>query len=374
MDKNSVNPLYYQLKDTIRQKVRDGEYKVSDLIPSTAELCKIYKLSTTPVRRAISELIGEGLLKGMPGKGTFVVAEQNQVNQKGNRLVGVIFTGPTTHPFFMDILNGIETFLNPFGYHLIVTTSNSNAEKERQIVLELREKGAEGLILTPVITVNRTPSADQALKEVLAEDFPLVFVDSTIPEIQVDYVTTNNEKGGYLATRHLIKLGHSRIGFVLGININTVQERLAGYRRALNEFNIPYDPLLVKHSYLELQYEDAGYQNTMDLLHLANPPSAIFSCNDTLVLGVYRACWELGKRIPDDISVIGFDDVSYSAFLCPPLTTIHQPKVEMGQKAAELLLNLIRGGKNNPAQVILDNHLVERSSCATLSKIKVTTE
>ena len=252
IEESSSVSLYQQIKTLILAKIEKGDYKIGDQIPSTSEISVIYRVSTITVRRAVSDLINEGVLKGIHGKGTFVVSPGKKIKEnKGDKVIGVIFTNLASNPFFAEILQGIENEVGLAGYHVITITTNNSFEKECRVLEEVKRKGVEGIILTPA-TTNHAHSENQILKSFLAEAFPIVFVDRKNHDLPVDYVTSDNEKGGFFATTYLLKLGHRRIAFILGVNANTVQERLKGYRKALEEYNVPFDPILIKHSYIEL--------------------------------------------------------------------------------------------------------------------------
>ena len=139
----------------------------------------------------------------------------------------------------------------------------------------------------------------------------------------------------------------------------------------MSEFNIPLDPIIIKRSYIELQYAESGYSNTLDILQLANPPTALFVASDLHAMGVYRACYELNIKIPDDLSIVGYDNISYGEYLNPPLTTIHQSKYEMSEIACKLLLDRIRGEKSEPKEIFLDTRLIERASCSKYKNMQM---
>ncbi len=374
--KKRGSPLYQQVRDIIKKKIETGEYKPQTQIPSIVELTSFFSVSTITIRQALADLMRNGYLETKAGGGTFVTADWAEKQQKkSNKIIGVIFTDFFKNPFFSQILEGIESVMSINGYHIIVNNNDNNSEKEARLIREIKEKGVDGFILCPASS-NRSSISDQILKELLEEKFPLVFVDRKIEEFPFDYVTTNNFEGGYIATKYLLGLGHTKIGLILGVEANTVRERLQGYQKALKEAGIDFDPLMIKKSYIELTYKEAGYQNTMELLHLKNPPTAIFACNDPLAMGSYKACQELGLNIPEDLSIIGYDDIPEFSHLNPPITTIHQPIKEMGEQAAKLLLERIED-RNKPAKkVILKNTLIVRNSCRQYSlqtdkKIKV---
>ncbi|HOK56897.1 MAG TPA: GntR family transcriptional regulator [bacterium] len=353
--------LYKKIRDDIKEKIEKGEYKVGEKIPSISELSKIYNVSDIVVKQALKELIKEGLLIGVQGRGVFVKEKENE------KIIGVIFTDIVKNPFFAEIYTGIEKVFSSNGYHIIVGVSYNNVEKEKKILKEFIERKVSGIIMTPT-EVNRTSSDNNIFYELKERRIPFIFVDRTIEDIETDYVTSDNFKGGYIATKYLISLGHRRIGIILGINANTVRERLQGYKKALEEENIEFDPMLVKRSYTELQYDESGYTNTKELLHLKNPPTAIFATNDPIAFGVYKTCIEMDIKIPDDLSVIGFDKAHFSSILNPVLTTIEQKTEEIGEKASEILIKRINGDKSPIQKIILDVNIVEGFSCKKLFK------
>ncbi|MFW6457201.1 MAG: LacI family DNA-binding transcriptional regulator, partial [Planctomycetota bacterium] len=264
--------------------------------------------------------------------------------------------------FFADIYHGVEDAISAAGYRAVVTASDYSAEKEQSILSDFRDKGVEGVVMAPVY-VGRTKGADEMLQELIADGFPVTFVDVTLPGYDVDFVTSDNKHGGYLAARHLLQLGHRRIGFVVGVDCSSVRGRIEGYQKALAEAEIEYDDLLIKRSYIGFTGEDSGCRNARELLHMSDPPTAIMTSSDCQALGVYRMCYEMGVDIPDGISVVGYNDLPYTNSLVPPLTTVRQPKYEMGKTAGELLLRRIRGEADGPEKVVLENEFVERSSC-----------
>jgi DNA-binding LacI/PurR family transcriptional regulator len=185
------------------------------------------------------------------------------------------------------------------------------------------------------------------------------------PRSAIPSVTITSWEGGFVATTHLISLGHRRIAYIgKTVQARDAIERIAGYRAALDVANLPLDP--------QLQYagnftEADGYTATRALLELPEPPTAIFAGNDRQAAGVYRALHELNVRVPDDMSVIGFDDLPYTELMNPPLTTVHAPRLELGRMAATMLLRLINGEALDMTRVVLPTEFIERQSCRPLS-------
>ncbi|WP_214104706.1 LacI family DNA-binding transcriptional regulator [Acrocarpospora catenulata] len=219
---------------------------------------------------------------------------------------------------------------------------------------------------TGVITAFSAPSDEQRV-QLATLGVPLVVLDPAgNPGLGVPSVGATNWSGGLEATRHLLELGHRRIAMITGpAYALSSRARLDGYRAALDAAGVPVDPDLIYQG--EFQIED-GVVYTRRLMALPEPPTAIFTANDGQAIGVYHAARELRLRIPDDLSVIGFDDMPSSHWILPPLTTIRQPLTEMGATAAEMLISLATGEHLHQKRVELGTDLVVRESTAALLK------
>ncbi|MFW6456813.1 MAG: GntR family transcriptional regulator [Planctomycetota bacterium] len=355
-------PLYEQLENLLRGQIQKGEYNPGDKIATICDLVDEHDVSKITVRRALSDLVKEGYLRAIPGRGTFVRDPSERQAARKDKFVGILFRTKLTEPFMAGIYHGIVEELESHGYWSLLAHSSHNAQVEADKLQEFKEKGVEGVIVNPT-PVNRTSAVNDSLSEIIESGTPTVFVDIKVPRFDVDLVTSDNCGGGYLAARHLLDLGHRRIGFIGDVDSSTVRDRLEGYKRALAEEGVSFDELLVKRSYIDFRNEKSGCRNTKELLHMADAPTAIMTSTDSIALGVYQACYELGIEVPDDLSVVGYDNLPYSKSLLPPLTTIDQPKHDMGRKAGELLLDRMQGEEGESREVILDSELVERSSC-----------
>ncbi|MEU8354061.1 substrate-binding domain-containing protein [Streptomyces sp. NPDC048845] len=204
---------------------------------------------------------------------------------------------------------------------------------------------------------------DEQVSQLHARDIPLVLVDpARDSEADCPVVGAGNWSGGLSATRHLLQLGHRRIATITGPPHTIAgRARLDGYRAALDMAGVPRDDSLVRTGDF---YTDTGLSHTRDLLRLPDPPTAVFACNDGTALGVYRAAAEAGLRIPDDLSVVAFDDLFPSTWLAPPLTTVRQPLTEMAATAATMAVTLARGETLSPRRIELTTELVVRNSTA----------
>jgi DNA-binding LacI/PurR family transcriptional regulator len=261
----------------------------------------------------------------------------------------------------IDILVGVEQIAKARGYELSLTyTEESPAQQDRDIA-RLQANEVTGIILLPLS--NSVPG--ESLKRVVAEKVPLVLVDRYIPELDTDFVVSDNLGGAYRATEHLIILGYTRIGFAYSNAANfqttSVRDRFLGYRKALDHYNLPYDESLL---YPDLPLPLSGRHNQYDQVVLQpDRPRAIFAMNDSVALGLLQAAQRNDLKIPEDLALVGFDDLSFAAYLNPPLTTVSQPRLEIGIRAANLLINRIEGQSGPYQHVELPTNLLVRASC-----------
>jgi LacI family transcriptional regulator len=268
----------------------------------------------------------------------------------------------STNPFFAEVARGVEDTSFKQGYSVILCNSDGDLDKEVFYANVLAERRVDGILF-----VAAGISTEQ-IRDLQARRMPVVVVDREIPDVAVDSVLADNARGGKSATRYLIDLGHRRIGCIVGpSDVTPSAERITGYRQALDEGGIPVDEALIVKG--DFQYE-SGYQAACQLLAMDDPPTAIFACNDLMAVGAISAAVEVGRRVPTDLSVVGFDDVRLASFANPPLTTIVQPKYEMGVIAATMLLERIREHEIPPRRQMLDTSLLVRRSTAPLSVLR----
>ncbi|MCZ0756552.1 LacI family DNA-binding transcriptional regulator [Anoxybacillus sp. J5B_2022] len=259
-----------------------------------------------------------------------------------------------TNTFFSKILRGIEHVAIENDYEVLLGDTGNNVERERVYLDILRQKKADGMILL-------TARLESHLLEEIASEFPVVLAceyleGSTIPTVSIDNVSSARK-----ATEYLINLGHRRIGFISGpLNVILSRDRLKGFRQAMAQHNIPIESFLVQEG--DFSFE-SGYNMMMKFLALDQPPTAVFAANDEMAIGAIKAIKSKGLRVPDDISVVGFDDIQFASIYEPALTTISQPMFEIGKKAMELLIKLINKDQLEKNQYILRDRLIIRDTC-----------
>jgi LacI family transcriptional regulator len=257
----------------------------------------------------------------------------------------------------LGIMHGVQQVLEESGHRLVVFATNEDEGSERLWLRRILDQSSDGVLL--LLPYERIGIA----KALMEQNIRFVAIgDRNEPTNEFPTIGSTIWLGGYTATEYLISLGHRRIGIITGpLNLMTSRARLAGYREALERAGIPIDPALICEGNYLL---GDGLRQTNVLLDLPDPPTAIFAGNDAQATGVYQALYKRNIRIPDAMSVIGFDDVAYAAQMSPPLTTIRQPLVEMGKMAAMMLLRLIAGQTLESNHVELSTSLVIRESCA----------
>jgi LacI family transcriptional regulator len=273
--------------------------------------------------------------------------------------IGVVIPNITS-PFFGEIAAVMENKLWEHGFQTLLCISERSPERELSQVAHLVSRQVDGILL--VYCSQKSRVAD-TLKQI---SVPIVFVDRRVPDQHS--ICTDNFLGGRLAARHLASLGHHVIGLLCGEpSVENVAERIEGFQLELQSFGLEVPDAYMVKGRQDLQL---GLRIT-DLLQLAPRPTAIFATNDIVAIGAWRKLVESGFRIPRDISIVGFDDIAISRFLVPPLTTVAQPYQEIGTKAVEMLVDLVKaGGTPQPAEknVILAPTLKVRGSTAPLKK------
>lgn len=293
-----------------------------------------------------------------------VKAAMQELDYRPNELARSLRRGQTntiglilpdsSNPYFAEIGQAIESYAFDSGYSVILGNTAGEIKKEDHYITVLITKQVAGIIF--VATGDRTAS----VKELLAQNFPVVLVDRDLDDIQVDAVLLDNHQCGYIATKHLIELGHECIGLITGpFHLTPSADRIIGYKDALAEANLKCDDqLIIKGNF----HPKSGYEAANMLLTLPNRPTAIFAVNDLMAMGVIRAAAEHGLKVPDDLAIVGFDDIELASYTIPPLTTISQPINEMGQIAVELLTERIDQPDLEPRRIIINGELVVRGT------------
>lgn len=256
--------------------------------------------------------------------------------------------------FLPGLLQGVTRAARRYGYLALFRPIELDEPDDAWVELA-RGRHTDGLILSG------PRSDDTALPDLYREGFPLV-LHGQLPGADIPSVDVDNERGAITAVRHLIGLGHRRIGMITNAPLayTASRQRLEGYRRALEEAGLPYNERLVRYGNFD---EESGRQAMEALLALEERPTAVFIASDMVAIGALRALRERAQRVPEDMAIVGFDDIVTARYLTPALTTVHVPAFGLGWSAAELLIRIIEEDAPNETQVRLETELVVRESC-----------
>ncbi len=280
------------------------------------------------------------------------------------KTLGLVIT-TIANPFYTELSQGIESTAISLGYNIILCSTNYDLSAEKKYVDMLQSKGVDGIIFTSA------HMGDPNIIRLAEEGFPIILVNRRTyhPAVRskVDYVGVDNIRGGFLAVEHLVRLGHERIGVIGGSSESSVGfERLEGGKKALAAYGLK----VMGDFFLEGDFlRGSGYQGGKRFLAMDMPPTAIFATNDYMALGTYQAILEEGIKIPEEVALIGFNDIEFTSMKGIELTTIGQKKYEMGALAVRKLVERVEDRKGGPPEeIILEPELIIRKTCGFRSK------
>ncbi|MGL5005898.1 MAG: substrate-binding domain-containing protein [Plesiomonas sp.] len=280
------------------------------------------------------------------------LARSLKVNQ--THTIGMLVT-TSNNPFFAEVVRGVEQSCYERGYQLVLCNTAGDPQRMSHSVDTLLQKRVDGILM-----MCSESHADISCLFRRHPKIPLVMMDWGPQGAQADLIRDNSEYGGYLATRHLLTQGHRQIAIITGpLDKHPSLGRLQGYLRALHEAGITPDPAYQ----VEGDFDFSGGLCGMTQLLSCNPrPTAVFCGNDVMAVGAYQVLHYAGLQVPEDMSVMGYDDIELARYLSPPLTTVHQPKEDLGQLAVDTLLARLHDRNRDPAVIMLEPSLVRRAS------------
>lgn len=375
LEHNSYISLHVQLHNQLRQLIISGRWQYGEKIPTETQLSRHLDISRTTVRLALQRAEVEGLIKRTAGRGTFVTYTPPEYTT--SRLIGYV-----TRSFDNEIhrvqLNSAETEMRSAGYRVIFSNATTS-EEEVSILEQLLEDKIEGLMLYP--HAQSTDAQKEILHRYQANNIPVVFLDRMVDGFDFDYVSSDNLIGGYTAIKHLIELGHQHIVFLKPTvsGLLPIDERYMGYCDALREHGLPvYAPWEINSSdgyeffetdiFKVLSAEQSDLlDDVVRCLNETDPqPSAIFCVNDCMAIITLLALQRVGINVPEDISIVGFDDISFAAYMDTPLTTVAQDPHELGKLAAQQLVERLEGSTSASTRHKVPIRLQIRMSTSTV--------
>lgn len=366
---------YIMVKEKIKEWITTGEVQPGEKVHSENELVKLFQVSRHTIRQAIGELVHEGWLYREQGAGTFCSKTIQQAEPEPKRQevktnsknIGVITTYISDY-IFPSIIRGIESYLTEKGYTLTFASTNNDVETEKQCLQSMLSRKIDGLIVEPTRSGSFNPNINYYL-ELEKNEIPYLMINQYYPQLNPPHIILDDEKGGYIATDHLIKLGHEKI---IGIFKNDDLQgfnRMQGFIRAFRENHTPIFPDMI------FTYSTENKESTLDQIRnlftpLAEKPTAIVCYNDQIALNIINSLRELEIKIPEEISIVGFDDSFLAEASEIKLTSVKHPKEDMGIEAAKWIVNAIENGQPHdvPSSIVYEPELVIRSSTAELKK------
>jgi LacI family transcriptional regulator len=299
-----------------------------------------------------------------------VISVANRLNYRPNRVARGLVTGRSNslaliisdirNPFFAEVARGAEDAARDRGCDLVLCNSDLDSRKQMQYVYSLMEKRIDGILMNTVTAMSRAQQ-----QELAKCNMPVVLLNRAASPRSFSSVCADNEEGGAIAARYLLKLGHREIAHLTGPRDHgNLTARARGFLKVFNGGPKTAEPIVL--------HGENSFQGGYDLAHKLlkeNPEiTAIFAGNDVMAFGAVRAIYETGRKIPDDVSLLGFDNVELSQIIHPPLTTIHQPKYEIGRAAVEILLRMAgKESDRTPEHRVLGVELRERQSCRSIN-------
>lgn len=328
-------PRYMQVVHLLKRMMEDKRFKVGEVIPSENELTDQFKVSRTTIRKALEKLQDEGLIEKRQGKGSVYMGNKRKV--LGSTLIGVIMPS-ITEDIYPMITRGVEEVSHEFNYSILYGCTNGSKEKEIKLMQQFKDKNIEGLIFEPTLSATLTERSP-GIKFFNELNIPKIIVNHQLDGIEHNYVTMDDELGGEIGIKHLIDMGHKKIACIYRDDVCSGNARYRGYLTGMKKASLP----IVKEYQMpisEFCINDA-YQCTKKLMELEDPPTGIFYFNDEFAIEGYRYLKENSISVPEQLSIMGFDDTERGAFFEVPISTISHAKSLIGRWAADLLFESI---------------------------------
>lgn len=348
---------YIEIFEFYRDKILNGEMIYGERLPTEQEIGELFSVSRHTVRQSILELEKEGYIYREKSKGAFV---EKLDKEKKSKMIIVITTYLSEY-IFPFLIKGIEEVLSKNGYDILLLSTNNEKEKEKEQLKKLLEYDVVGAIIEPTASALGNTNVEY-YKEISRNNIPYLMINAAYDKDKQSYVAMDDEKGGYTICKYLIELGHKKIAGLFKEDDMQGIERKNGYLKALEENNIEVDSTIIgKFKTFEEEFYVCGF--TRSLLSRNDRPTAIFCYNDKVAMNVIKVAREMGVRVPEDLSVVGYDnDETISAALDCGITTILHPKEDLGRKAADMLISLIDGQKNKVSYVFEPEIIVKNST------------
>jgi GntR family transcriptional regulator, arabinose operon transcriptional repressor len=371
---------YNMVKEKIIDWITSGKVKPGEKIYSENELVKMFGVSRHTVRQAVGDLVHEGWLYREQGAGTFCsLNRMEQLLEQTNSQIEAPIQPPSTNGknigvittyisdyIFPSIIKGIESYLTSQGYSLTFSCTDNDVEKEKQCLQTMLNRNIDGLIVEPTKSSNYNPNINYYL-ELEQNNIPYLMINQFYSQLMPPHIIMDDEHGGFIATEHLIHLGHEKIVGLFKTDDLQGVNRMQGFIRAFRENDLSFFPEMV----ITFTTEDVDsklLERLENLFTAGTMPTAIVCYNDQLALKVLNMLRRHGLTVPEDVSIVGYDDSFLAEATDVKLTTVSHPKMEMGIEAAKWIVSAVEKRGNNPQSTVYEPELVIRNSTAALVK------
>ena len=350
---------YEQVKQAIKSFILNGKYLPHQRINSESELTVHFGVSRHTVRKAINDLVNEGWLYTEQGSGTYC-ADRETVSHSTEKTIALVTTYISNY-IFPQIISGAESYLSTMGYNLQLYSTNNDVSKERMCLEKILGSQISGLIVEPTKSNYYNPNLTYYLN-LERRKTPYLMLNAYYPELNPYSLTLDDESGGYLAVEHLLLLGHTRIAGLFKTDDLQGVRRMQGFIRAHRTYRVPILPEMIVSYTTKEKYTKAAELFT-SLMKADVRPTGLFCYNDEVALSMLDIIREMGMNVPEDLSVVGFDDSNLATASEVKLTSVKHPQFEMGRQAAETIIQLIESKDQigNPS-ILYKPELVIRKS------------
>jgi len=355
-------PKYVQISEHFKSLILSGDIILGDKLLSESEIVEKFEVSRHTARQALMQLEKDGFIHKEQGRGTFCCYKQKK---DGNKNIAVLTTYISNY-IFPPIISGIEEVLSAAGYTLSLFNTNNEKQKEGEYLNKIIDGDIDGLIVEP--TMSALENINLPLyKELEKRKLPFIMINAKYDEINPAYVIMDDVEGGYALTKYLIQMGHSDIAGIFKCDDLQGINRQEGYIKALAEFGIDSKSEYIG-KYVTGEEEFLPYEFASNLLRRNNKPTAIVCYNDQIAFYVLQAVRDAGLKVPEDISIVGYDDSDIATATEVKLTTVRHPKSEMGKRVARFLINIVENNEEKPYYIYKPELIVRNS--ATIPKLR----
>ncbi len=357
-ENNNTMPKYSRLKEYLKEQMKRGVIAPGSQLPSENMLAEEFKISRHTVRQALNDLENEGLIFREQGRGTF---RSYPTSGKG-KIVALVTTYISEY-IFPEVIRGIEEVLSAAGCTLLLASTGNDQKKEAACLESLLQQKISGLIIEPTQSARKNVNL-KYYRDLEKRGIPYLMLHAYYPELDPAYIIMDDEKGGYMAAEYLIQLGHKKIAGVFKADDRQGVKRRDGFLKALKKYGVKITPDLLG-AYETAQLYSYPYQFGRALFAKGEQPTAMVCYNDQIALMVLEALRDEGIKVPEEFSLLSFDDSSLAVASEVKLSSIKHPKAAMGRQAARFILDMIED-KVIKVRQVYQPELILRSSCRAL--------